>query len=203
MYKVFIENRPLIISKPENVLDSPHVIYSTNVAEIRQELPFILENGTQITTENPEVFMNAIFEDHLKIRASGGAVIKDSQLLMIKRLGYWDLPKGKLEEKEEPQAGAMREVMEECGVENLNIISSLPDTFHTYQFGAQKFLKQTHWFLMSAEGNQELKPQLEEDITEVIWVPMEEVMKLAAESYPSLNEIFESVVHQFKIWNTI
>lgn len=203
MYKVFIENRPLIITKPENSLEHLPSISSINADEVRRDLAIFLEMGVQVMNEAPLNFIDAIFKDHQKITASGGAVIQDQHLLMIKRLGYWDLPKGKLEMNETSEKGALREVMEECGVQNLSIVSKLPDTFHTYQFREKKILKKTNWYLMRAEGEQTLQPQIEEDITEVRWVPMGQVMELASESYPSLNEVFHHVLEEFKTWNTI
>lgn len=203
MYKVFIENRPLIITNPENSLEHLPSISSMNADEVRRDLAILLEKGVQVMNEDPLNFIDAIFKDHKKITASGGAVIQDQHLLMIRRLGYWDLPKGKLEMNETPEKGAIREVMEECGVQNLTIISKLPDTFHTYKFREKKILKKTYWYLMKAEGEQTLQPQIEEDITEVHWVPMGQVMELASESYPSLYEVFHHVLEEFKTWNTI
>ncbi|UOQ71718.1 hypothetical protein [Hymenobacter cellulosilyticus] len=47
---------------------------------------------------------------HLKdqfriVKAAGGLVVKDGMVLMIYRLGKWDLPKGKLKKDEDPGLG--------------------------------------------------------------------------------------------------
>jgi ADP-ribose pyrophosphatase YjhB (NUDIX family)/predicted GIY-YIG superfamily endonuclease len=53
---------------------------------------------------------------------AGALVTRDERLLLVKRaaqpfLGYWDIPGGFLEEDEHPEAGAIREVREETGLE--------------------------------------------------------------------------------------
>ena len=57
------------------------------------------------------------FSDHLKIvHACGGVVRNDkNDVLLIKRMGLWDLPKGKLEKGESYEECAKREVVEETG----------------------------------------------------------------------------------------
>ena len=57
-------------------------------------------------------------------------------------MAYWDLPKGKLEIGENPNECAMREVQEECGLNNdLSIIQELNPTYHVYEYGSQSILK--------------------------------------------------------------
>ena len=56
-------------------------------------------------------------KDQFKIiNAAGGVVVKDDKILMIYRLGYWDLPKGKIKKSEPKEVGALREVEEECNI---------------------------------------------------------------------------------------
>lgn len=199
MYKVFIENRPLIITRSANTLLNLPIIETNNTLEIRDYLRTSFKNGFQVVTDDPSTFMRELFDDHIAIAAAGGAVVKDKKLLMIKRLGYWDLPKGKLNKSEAAPEGAIREVTEECGVRNLKITSTLPDTFHTYHVGESKFFKHTQWFAMSAAGEQILQPQLEEDITEVRWVSLEEVLDLAIQSYPSLIDLYNCIIQIGKV----
>src|SRR5690606_20242935 len=76
--------------------------------------------------------------DHLKdqfkiVKAGGGLVIKDDKILMIYRLGVWDLPKGKLDKKEKSSDGALREVDEECNSKG-EILEKLPKSWHSYDF---------------------------------------------------------------------
>jgi 8-oxo-dGTP pyrophosphatase MutT (NUDIX family) len=55
------------------------------------------------------------------IKAAGGIVQEPSgKILMIKRLGLWDLPKGKAEKGESDAETAVREIMEETLIPDLN-----------------------------------------------------------------------------------
>ena len=75
---------------------------------------------------------------HILIDAAGGFVQNsERQLLMIFRNGKWDLPKGKLETDEDIKDCAKREVEEECGVNNLRIVSQLQNTYHTYDINQE------------------------------------------------------------------
>lgn len=126
------------------------------------------------------------------IKAAGGLVLNNKkELLVIKRRGVWDLPKGKLEENESKKTAAIREVMEECGISMPKISSKSGKTYHTYQQDGMEILKITYWYLMLYDGVQKLKPQLEEDITEVKWIKKEEVHKIIQNSHNNLVPLFE------------
>lgn len=105
------------------------------------------------------------------IEAAGGLVLNSNgAILWIKRLGKWDLPKGKVEVGEQVEVAAIREVEEETGIYNPSIEKELLSTFHTYIFKGKRVLKKTYWFLMKYDGDIDLVPQLEEDITEACWL---------------------------------
>jgi len=44
----------------------------------------------------------------------------------------WDLPKGKIERDEDQMAAALREVMEETGINMINISEKVGETYHVY-----------------------------------------------------------------------
>lgn len=129
-----------------------------------------------------------------RIKAAGGIVRNEKQeYLFIKRLGIWDLPKGKLHKKENVEDGAKREVMEETGLTNLIISKQLPSTFHIYtDWKGREILKETFWFEMACSGNQNLVPQLEEDITEVRWFSFADLNMPVQNTYASLRNLLES-----------
>jgi len=108
------------------------------------------------------------------IESAGGLVCNQNNhiLLMFKR-GKWDMPKGRLEEGQSPEACALREVFEETGLNQslLTITGKLVDTHHTTRHGNQKYLKKTHWYLMRYDGqDDDTAPQVEEGIIECRWV---------------------------------
>lgn len=141
--------------------------------------------------QSTEAF-DAFKMDKMIIEAAGGMVLNSAgELLMMKRRGFWDMPKGKLDEGESIEECAIREVSEETGLKAINIIRKLQTTYHTYTYKGQNALKPSHWFLMSNAGNESLIPQAEEDITEIRWVNKEEARSLADQAYPSIKEMIE------------
>lgn len=137
-----------------------------------------------------EVF-NSMFK---YIEAAGGIVRNEKQeYLFIKRLGIWDLPKGKLHKKEPVHEGALREVTEETGLSELIITRQLSSTFHIYtDRKGKEVLKKTYWFEMMCTEDQPLVPQLEEDITEVRWFSQEDLHLAMANTYTSLRSLLEN-----------
>ena len=201
-YKVFINDQEIVFqslmvplahnvpSIPENY--SPKEIYSSIINKQTKADPVVV-----VPSGDPQAsFQN--FTDHfLKIEAAGGLVRlndKNGSLLMIHRLGKWDLPKGKIDPGETIKEAAVREVIEECGIRDLNIIYPLNNTFHMYEHKGQPVLKITHWFLMITKDDSTPVPQKEEGITEAKWVKPEEVFKLLPSSYKSIADLIESVI---------
>lgn len=129
---------------------------------------------------------------HLLIEAAGGLVRNSKgETLFIFRNGKWDLPKGKIETGEDTREAAMREVEEECGIGGLKIIRPLSETYHTYELKGRQVLKRTSWFEMHS-NDQKMKPQLEEGITEVKWIPEKETSGVLSNTYPSIIEVIQS-----------
>ncbi len=141
------------------------------------------------------------FRSHfVEIPAAGGLVQnREGSFLVIRRLGVWDLPKGKKEKNETFENAAVREVEEECGLTNVQIIRPLDSTFHIYRspylsFPKNLVLKETRWFLMDYSGNEIPVPQLEENIVEVRWFPASELNQVMANTYSSLRDLLEKTV---------
>ncbi|MDR2980487.1 MAG: NUDIX domain-containing protein [Bacteroidales bacterium] len=129
-----------------------------------------------------------------KIDAAGGIVTNDrDEVLLIFRRGYWDFPKGKVEESESFPEAALREVSEETGLTSLRITSELISTFHTYIQNGQEILKQTYWFSMKSDKPEILIPQIEEEITEIRWVKREEVTEMLEESFETLKDLWGTI----------
>ena len=126
----------------------------------------------------------------IHIKAAGGLVMNPKgEVLFIERLGKWDLPKGKLETGETKSGGAIREVEEECGITGVTIIKKLKPSYHVYPLKNEWVLKTSYWFLMSYEGNEPLKPQAEENITEAVWINMKDYDPEKMETYPAITKV--------------
>ena len=142
--------------------------------------------------------------DHVKrcfkyIEAAGGLVtLRDERILLIKRLGKWDLPKGKTEKGESLQTTALREVIEECGLKSSPVITGeLAHTYHTYYHKKGKhILKHTAWFAMRYEGKESLHPQLDEDITRAVWFPVNLLKVIRQNTYQSIIKVLDEWVNK-------
>lgn len=143
-----------------------------------------LHSLTLITDKKKRLILH--LKDQFKIvKAAGGLVLKDGKILMIYRLGMWDLPKGKLKKIENARQGAVREVEEECGIQ-VEALERLPNTWHSYAYKGNKILKRTSWYLMNCLDDSLMKPQAEEFIEEVKFMSPEEVESVLPEAYASI-----------------
>ena len=113
--------------------------------------------------------------------------------MLILRHGLWDLPKGKQEEGEDIATTAIREVQEECGIENLQQKELICITHHTYHMNGLHMLKHSYWYKMTCDKCQNTKPQIEEDIQEVRWVKKEVLAEYLTNTYPSIKEVISNL----------
>lgn len=124
------------------------------------------------------------------IIACGGLVLnKNHELLMIFRRQVWDLPKGKLDNGENFETCAIREVKEETGLQNIALKNYACSCFHIYEQNLEWYLKETKWYWMESQSSNDLKPQLEENIECVEWVNRSEAVKRLTHSFRSFEEI--------------
>ncbi|MCH8495589.1 MAG: NUDIX domain-containing protein [Balneolales bacterium] len=121
------------------------------------------------------------------------SVVSELEVLLIKRNGFWDIPKGKREHGESLPMCAAREVAEETGIEIPSIVELLTSTQHAYEQNAESILKTTWWFVMITKSV-DFKPQLEEGIEEISWVKLPKALELV--EFDNLRE----VLHTFWLW---
>lgn len=133
------------------------------------------------------------FKKHFKIERAAGGLVKNEleKILFIYRLGKWDLPKGKIEKGESKKEAAIREVMEECGLENMTIERKLQKTYHIFERKGKETLKITHWYLMNTNYQGKLTPQLEEDITEAVFKNETETKRALQNTYGNIKLLFQ------------
>ncbi len=114
------------------------------------------------------------------VTAAGGVLFRIKgehvEVLLIRRNGHWDLPKGKLEEGESIAGCAVREVAEEVGVPPPLVAHGLDATWHSYEMGGQFYAKTTHWFLMLSSAKR-FRPQHEEQIESTRWVALDKAKR--------------------------
>ena len=171
MYRLFCNNRLLTANYfCEDVLyDNNKGVSSADIREIIAEW---LEGDGDIDLCDVDgaVLAVAVRDTFRQAPAAGGVVLVDDKIVAINRNGIPDLPKGHIERGESPDTAALREVEEETGLSNLQIIKPLTPTWHCYLLDGRWTLKKTSWFLMrSLDNNPSFRPQTEEGISNVFF----------------------------------
>jgi len=198
MYKVFINNRPILIADNDvQELMVPGTLFlrdeSSEVLDVILDLAHtetVFFRQIYLVAKNPDQLFELLESKCKIIHAAGGMVKNESgNLLMIFRNGKWDLPKGKVEKGESIEEAGIREVEEECGISGLTITKKLQPTFHTYIHKEKIVLKKTFWFEMLCTDDRKLKPQTEEGITEVKWMNAGEVEEALKNTYHSIVDV--------------
>ena len=198
-YKIFINHHTIVLTNNNQFANRKDCEFhrSNGLNKVLNQLTSGTFSGKKyivFKSEHPGVLFRQLKKHFKLIKAAGGVVFnEDGQLLLIKRLGIWDLPKGKLEVGEDQRLAALREVHEECGLKFLGILSKLTNTYHVYHLKGRWILKKSAWYRMVAWGDISVEPQLEEDITEVRWVDESFIRDPDFETYDSLKELFDAI----------
>jgi 8-oxo-dGTP pyrophosphatase MutT (NUDIX family) len=124
--------------------------------------------------------------------AAGGVVTnKNGKVLFIYRNEKWDLPKGKLDKGESLEECAVREVMEETGVQDLVIENFLRTTYHVFKRNGKYKLKEVHWYAMKTSYDGKLKGEKKEGIVKVKWKGPQKIKEALDNSYTNIRVLFE------------
>ena len=192
-YNIYINQKALIITSisPKETLDHQLIeAQDFDFINFYQSLNNNPKSSFYLFTKTPKSVFKAIKAKLKVIEAAGGFVInEEGKYLFIKRNGKWDLPKGKLELNEKKKDAAVREVEEECGIKVKKLDKKLLKTYHIYEIKGKVVLKISHWYNMQAKGNQKLKPQIEEGITEVKWFAKQDWRIIRANTYPNIIDV--------------
>ncbi|MDX9847213.1 MAG: NUDIX domain-containing protein [Tenuifilaceae bacterium] len=168
----------------------------SNAEDLTKILVFFQSSRTKELYVVSDDLLNLLhlFTSQYKIIDAGGGLVTNNKgsLLLIRRNGFWDLPKGKVDKGETIEQAAVREVEEECGVSNLQLGSLLTTTYHTYTLNDTSFLKRSFWYSMSYSGDEMLKPQLNEGITDAVWVKPDALANYLKLTYESIKEVFRA-----------
>ena len=198
MYKVYIQNSLLTIGdkphgKPDWHLDYyNHIPFDLLINQLEHS-PVSLNYHIRTQSNEAEIWKE--FTKHFEIIRAAGGIVRNSngELLIIRRHGKFDLPKGKVEEFENLKDAALREVAEECGIRQNLFVDGEPTTsYHTYLIDNHRILKETHWFpMIYQESHYTFKPQTEEGITEVFWLKTEMISKIYSNTYPNIKDLLQ------------
>jgi len=192
MYQIFINEKPLhILRHKKTEARKGHVVLHEPQLKALLLWTKRLEEDDSLAVvyavcHDPKACFKLFAAAHINIDAAGGIVVQEDKLLCIKRFGKWDLPKGKLEKGESTEMAALREVEEECGVNQLQLNKFIATTYHTYAFQGKRALKNSHWYEMQTQFNGLLLPQTEEGITEVCWISRHDLEAVFENTYASI-----------------
>jgi 8-oxo-dGTP pyrophosphatase MutT (NUDIX family) len=202
MIHISVQNKPLLLVdkitfEVDEYLHRPTTIFldelnPSAVQTMLQELEDARFYYGVFLHHNLEDLLNAFKAELNVIVAAGGLVhTLQNELLLICRLRRWDLPKGKLDEGENLEECALREIEEETGAKGLSIEQPLQTTYHTYYQNGKNNLKESHWYLIKAKEKTPLKPQIEEDIEECRWVPINEIETYLDGAFPTIAAVLK------------
>lgn len=164
------------------------------VAKIRHWLDDATAEDLDLGDVDGENLASAIKNIFRQVPAAGGVVIIDNKFVAIERNGIPDLPKGHIEKGESPEEAALREVEEETGITDLEIIKELPTTWHCYLLNDQWTIKKTSWYLMKTASGMKNVPQTEEGISKVYLVDTESVKDFEDKTFASLKTLLPEIV---------
>ncbi len=194
--KIYYEEKRIILNN-FNFSDAIKIkgdflqIRCNNMDELKQTLDDFFSD--QLTSV---LYLDAdknLFKSYFKlIKAAGGVVKKQNDILFIFRKEKWDLPKGKVDAGETTEQAALREVEEECGITDLKLVSDGCITYHIYFQSGIPILKETYWYNMSSKQEDNLKPQVEEDITKIKWVNSESLEDILENTYPLIKDVISA-----------
>lgn len=201
--KIYFNNKPLFLTDAITPDIEPYVHHDDAVYIDEFSAPGIKSMIHEMHQEKVhagiylhhdlEALKNAFWKKFTLVQAAGGLVTNDEgKLLFILRRGKWDLPKGKLDPGETPEQGAVREVSEETGLQQLSLQHHLVNTYHTYDDSGHHLLKETHWYLLHAAGDQPTTPQVIEQITRIEWADPKSLGKYTANTYPSIVDVLRA-----------
>ena len=147
-----------------------------------------------LISPDAKAFFKKVKKSITVIEAAGGLVKNErGEYLFIYRSDKWDLPKGKIEKGEKVNEAAVREVEEECGITVKKIGKPICRTYHAYIYKGEVVIKKTYWFKMKCAGQDKLKPQKAEGITDARWFTREKTNVIKKNTFPSILEVMKKV----------
>ena len=192
MYKVFVNDKPIILTSEISVekLYKTYPLKYVDLPKVVRDLKRKAIEGVYLYHKNEDKLLKKFLKKFPNVIAGGGKVYNEKgKVLFIFRNDKWDLPKGRIENNETIEEGAIREVEEETGVKDLTITKPLEITYHIFKRNSRYKIKITHWFEMHTSYNGELRPEATEGITKVKWLGKKKQAKALNNSYANIREL--------------
>jgi ADP-ribose pyrophosphatase YjhB (NUDIX family) len=132
-------------------------------------------------------------EEVVRETTSGGIIFRRNQktnqleiLLIQDAKNRWTIPKGHVEEGEEPKDTAKREIQEETGLQEMKVMNWLGKVNFRYRRGHTLVLMTMHIYLVQGQGDTD-KLSGEDWLSDIKWLPAQDAMdKIAYEDIGKL-----------------
>jgi 8-oxo-dGTP pyrophosphatase MutT (NUDIX family) len=192
-YRIYINEKVILLTESEPKKVQNYRQIDADAFDLKILYTWILNNKSRffyVLCSDARAFLKEIAKSVTLIRAAGGLVENEyDEYLFIYRNDKWDLPKGKIEKQEGTREAAVREVEEECGIKVSRLEDKICKTYHSYIYKGDVVLKKTYWFNMRCRGQNNLKPQKEEGITDVRWFKKEDISPIVENTFPSIMDV--------------
>jgi ADP-ribose pyrophosphatase YjhB (NUDIX family) len=205
MYRIFHGKHRIYLTNDDSHVAkyNPDFIFKKPKEEQIKEALKVSKKATKplkiLLLGNPDKILKKVVSE-FKYQIAGGGIVenKDGKILLMKRLGKWDLPKGKLDKGETIEECSLREIEEETGATDLSVESSFAETYHTYYRNEKWIIKHTHWYIVKCKDGSKLSPQLDEDIEQVAWVDFDTIDVLKIDTYPAIRRLLKLYKRRLK-----
>lgn len=169
-----------------------------------------VELGKEFGGENSGKFVNGVlgtvyrnsdrYEDEDMVIDAGGIIYRKdggkTWFLLTKSLyDKWSFPKGKVEEGETWQETAAREIQEETGISEAEILGEVGEIKYTDKSMGETTKKTVHFYLVKT-SQEKTMPTPGAHIKEAKWMEKEDVIKSL--DYPNLVDLFEKALEEIK-----
>ena len=194
MYKVFFNQKPILLTTelvPQTHRTPVLFIKFSSPENIVKALKSKKTDCLYLYHQKEDKLWMHFLRHFPIVEAAGGLVRhQDGRFLFIYRNDKWDLPKGRIEKNEPIRIAAVREVEEETGVDGLEIVKPLIETFHVFNRNGKYKLKKTFWFEMKTASTVNLIPQLNEGIEQAVWIFEKEIPHKFENAYENIKQVF-------------
>jgi 8-oxo-dGTP pyrophosphatase MutT (NUDIX family) len=196
-YRIYINEKVILLTESEPKKREHYQPIDSQTFDLKIIYTWILAHKSSlfyVLCKDAKAFLKQVQENITLIEAAGGLVKNENKdLLFIYRNDKWDLPKGKIEKGETVKEAAVREVEEECSIVVNKLGKKICKTYHSYISREEVVLKKTHWFKMKCKGQDKLKPQKEEGITDVRWFRPNDIDAILSNTFPSILDVLDAM----------
>ena len=197
MYQVFYKKKFILLTDVIQE-EKGFLVFPIKNVKFKKVIKLLNKKNTtsvRLFHKNKDKLLKYFFKLIPTVIAAGGKIINSkSETLFIYRNDKWDLPKGRIEKNEPIRLAAVREVEEETGVDGLEIVKPLIETFHVFNRNGRYKLKKTFWFEMKTASKVTLIPQLNEGIQQAVWIMEKEIPQKFENAYENIKEVYGSLL---------